>query len=159
MKDLTPEQLKEMMDISYMFKKKKERNDQPERLLQRKICNHLQEYYPDVYFMSDPSGIKLSPNILKLLKSTRSAHSQLDICIMEPSREFKGLFIEVKASTPYQKNGELFTDPHLEDQHLVMQVLRSKGYQCLFCWSLDQAIIIFDIYLGKPVQDNSPLFP
>lgn len=159
MPELTDQQ-KAMCNIDYLTKRKKERNDQPERILQKKICEHLKTYYPDVYFFSDPSGIKLSPNILKLLKATRSAHSQLDICIMEPNEEFKGLFIEVKASTPYKQNGELFADEHLQDQYSVMKKLRDKGYQCVFCWELKQAIIIFEIYFGK-YHDNKyePLFP
>lgn len=141
------------------FKRTKVKNDQPERILQRKICDHLRTFYPKAYFMSDPSGLKLSPNILKLLKATRSSHSQLDIAIMEPSHEYKGLFLEVKAKSPYKQSGEIYKDEHLLDQLLVMEYLKKKGYNCKFTWSLDHAVEILTGYLGQPITTNEPLFP
>lgn len=158
MPELTDEQ-KAMCDISYLTKRKKERNDQPERILQRNICDYLQTHYPDVYFMSDPSGIKLAPNILKLLKSTRSRHSQLDIVILEPSDPYKALFLEVKANTPFKLDGGLKTDEHLAEQWVVMKELISKGYACHFVWSIEQAVNMVRGYLGAPVRDTTPLFP
>lgn len=164
---MTPEHIelmnqKAMMNIDYMFKRKKEKNDQPERILHKKICEHIQTYYPDVYFFSDPSGIKLSPNILKLLKATRSRHTQLDIVCLEPftigDKRHSGLILEVKAKSPYQKNGELFKDAHLEEQNYMIQQMESKGFKAGFVWELDAAILIFETCFGKPKSDNQPLF-
>lgn len=147
---------KSITNIDYLFKRTKVKNDQPERIIHRNICDHLQTYYPDVYFMSDPSGIKLSANILKLLKSTRSRHSQLDIIIIN---NFSNLILEVKSETPYKLNGELKTDSHLKEQFEVMKMLRAKGHICEFVWNLGMAIKLFELHLGKPVISNEPLFP
>ena len=153
MPELTGEQ-KAMSDTDYLFRRKKERNDSPERKLQKKICDYLQTYYPDVYFFSDPSGLKLSPNILKLLKATRSRHSQLDIVILHKMV----IVLEVKSKSPYQKSGELFNDTHLKEQSEVMQMLANNGCFCGFVWTLDQCINIFTNHLGEPLIDNTPLF-
>lgn len=164
MVELTAEQ-KAMCDISYLTKRKKEKNDQPERILQRNICDHLQTHYPDVYFFSDPSGLKLSPNILKLLKATRSAHSQLDIVILEPftmkatMKSYSGLILEVKASPPFKENGELLKNEHLQEQKYVMDLLEQKGFLCRFTWSMDYSIRMFEMCFGKPKTDSNPLFP
>lgn len=155
MPELTPEQ-KAMCDISYLTKRKKEKNDQPERVLQKKICDYLQTHYPDVYFFSDPSGLKLSPNMLKLLKATRSRHSQLDIIIVH---NFCNIILEVKAESPYKINGELKTDTHLKEQFEVMKMLRVKGHVCEFIWDLGMAVKLFELHLGKIKVDNTPLFP
>lgn len=136
----------------------REKNAQPERILQRNICNHLRTFYPDVYFMSDPSGIKLSPNVLKLLKATRSSHNQLDIVILEPFNIYKGLILEVKAETPYKLNGELKTDDHLKDQFEVMRMLNTKGYYCDFVWNIEMAMNMFVKAFGEPKLTEEPLF-
>lgn len=151
--ELTDQQ-KAMCNIDYMFKRKKVKNDQPERKLQKQICEHLQTFYPDVYFMSDPSGLKLSWNILKLLKATRSKHSQLDVVIIHNCI----IVLEVKAETPFKLNGGLKTDKHLQEQFEVMKSLRDMGHIAEFVWTLEQAVDIFEVHLGKPVLTNQPLF-
>lgn len=130
----------------------------PEEKLQKEVCKYIQSYYPNVYFMSDPSGLRVTPGLRDLLMKTRSNHAQLDLLIMEPCREFKALIIELKSESPFKLNGELRTDKHLADQKLTMELLESKGYKCSWCWSLEQAKLILENYLGKPYVDDRPLF-
>lgn len=153
MPQLTDQQ-KAMVPIDYLLKRKKAKNDQPERSLQKKICDYLQTHYPNVYFFSDPSGIKLSPGILRLLKATRSRHTQLDLIIIDK----KVIILEIKAKSPFQKNKELFNDPHLKEQQDVMIGLSAMGHISGFVWTLNGAIELFTEHLGEPVQDLTPLF-
>lgn len=133
--------------------------EQSEKILHRKVCDYLQEYYPHVYFDSDSSGIRVGQGMANQLKQTRSSHAHLDLTVLEPSREFKALILELKVKTPFLKDGSLSTEAHIQDQFITMCLLESKGYKCMWCWSLDQAITIFQNYLGDPKQDNTPLFP
>ena len=132
-----------------------------EEKLHRKLCQYLKGYYPSVYFISDPSGIRLGQSnwkVKSLLKSTSSNHKHLDIHILEPSKEFIGLIIECKLETPFKNNGELKSGEHLEMQKLIMDALESKGYRCSFVWDFNQGIALFENYLENPVIDNTPLF-
>lgn len=134
------------MHITQTFK-----NQQPERHLQKAICKYLNIQYPNIYFDSDSSGIKVSWNTALLLQQTRSnRHAHLDLFIAEPSKDKKGLFIEIKSETPFKQNGELKTDKHLHDQFKTMEMLRSKGYHAVFVWTFEQAKEVLDFYLGAP---------
>ena len=126
-------------------------NEQPEKILHRKLCSYLKENYPEVYFFSDPSGLRVTPGLRIQLQQTHSAHPQLDLVILEPSLQYKALVLELKAESPYKKNGELLKSDHLEKQLKTMNFLKSKGYHCLFAWTEDMARAIFNEYLGLPV--------
>lgn len=130
----------------------------PEEKLQKEVCAYLSSSYPNVYYQSDPSGLRVTAGLRTLLMKTRSNHAHLDITILEPCREFKALIIELKSESPFKLNGELKSDKHLLDQKITMDLLESKGYKCNWCWSLDQAKLILENYLGKPYVDDRPLF-
>lgn len=159
MPELTDQQ-KAMCNIDYMIKSKV-KNDQAEAKLQRTFCQWLGMQYPNVYFTSDASSLGAGWNTIKNIKATKSAHAQLDVVILSPSwnEYLYGLVLEFKKETPFLKDGSLSKEKHIQDQLKTMQLLRAKKYKAEFVWSLEQAISISTEYLGKPKQDNTPLFP
>lgn len=131
----------------------------PEQKIHLEFCDWLGYSYPDVYFDSDPSGLRVTPSIRNILMKTRSRHAHLDIIILEPRREWKGLIIELKSETPFKQNGELKSSDHLSDQAYTMSLLESKGYKCNWAWSVEQAQQISINYLGASTVPDEPLFP
>lgn len=131
-----------------------------EQKLQIKLCNYIQNFYPNVYFSSDPSGLRVTPGLRSILKATRSRHAHLDIEIFAPSKNgmYHALFIECKKVTPFKQSNDLSEEKHIQEQFKVMNMLQKQGYYCTFCWSLELGIDIINNYLGPPEIDNSPLF-
>lgn len=131
-------------------------NEKSEQKLQIKLCSYIKNFYPNVYFSSDPSGLRVTPGLRSLLKATRSSHAQLDVTILEPSRcgLYHGLIIECKKETPYKQNGELKEDQHLKDQLATMNLLEFKGFRCQWCWDYETGVAILNGYLGKPIADH-----
>lgn len=109
------------------------RKAQPEYDLQVAIASYLRTQYPQVDFMSDTiAAVKL--------------HCP-DLLIFESRRGFHGCFLELKASTPYEQNGELKKDAHLANQAATIQRLQQKGFYAGFVWDFDQAREMLDWYL------------
>lgn len=160
MNELTDLQ-KSMCDISYLTKRKREKNDQVEAKLQRAVCSWISMQYPSVYFTSDASSLGAGWNTIRNIKATKSGHAQLDLVILSPSwNGYKyGLILEFKKESPFLKDGSLSKEKHIQDQFKTMHLLRAKNYKCEFVWSIDQAIKIITEYLGNPIQTHEPLFP
>ena len=131
----------------------------PELKLHKEVAEYLQEFYPSVYFLSDPSGLRVSMHTARILKATSSSHSHLDVVVLRKSRQFSFLIIELKSDTPYKQNGELKSNEHLESQKLSMDMLEAEGALTMFAWSIGQVKDILHNYLGQPVTKNEPLFP
>jgi DNA-dependent RNA polymerase auxiliary subunit epsilon len=80
----------------------------------------------------------------------RSGSKLPDIWIPEPAGIYHGLFLEVKAESPFRKDGALYADDHIKEQAVMIERLKKKGYQAMFVWSLEQAIVEFKKYMqGK----------
>lgn len=59
-----------------------------------------------------------------------------------------GLFIELKTTSPYLKDGKtLKASPHLAEQAMMLKALESQGYKAVFAAGFDQAIQIIEEYL------------
>lgn len=129
-------------------------NKRPEERLQIELCQYLKEYYPSVYFYSDPSGLRVTKGIRYLLQQTRSNHAHLDLVILEPLHGKCGLVLELKSETPFKINGDLKKDPHLEDQLSTMRHLDVKGFFCVWCWDYETGVAILNSYLGSPIVDH-----
>ncbi len=112
---------------------------QPEYNLQVQICRYIVLQYPNVLFMSDT---------VAQVKLTMPNFKCPDLIIFEPRWGNAGLFIELKAESPYKNNGELKSNEHLQGQFDTMQLLRRKGYICGFAWTFDMAKKIIDEYLN-----------
>ena len=130
------------------------KKQQPEYELQKAICQFLRVKYPNVLFKSDTgAGVKLTmPQAVRNKAIQKDGFKCPDLMIFEPKRnlnffDFCGLFLELKAESPYNKNGTLKQDMHIQAQWQSILELRSRGYWADFIWSLDQAIEIFEDYL------------
>ena len=123
----------------------------PEQNLQKQLCQWIRIQYPDIYFMSDASGLPIgSWGLRNLLKTTRSKHAALDLVILEPRGEYHGLVIELKAKSPYQKDSvSLKNDEHLLEQAKSMRGLHGKNYQVGFIWDFEQGIKYINEYLKQ----------
>lgn len=134
-------------------------SEKSEQILQIKLCSYIKNFYPNVYFSSDPSGLRVTPGLRSLLKATRSRHAQLDITILEPRYGKMGLILELKKESPFKIGGkELKKDKHLQDQLVTMNHLYNKGFLCMWCWNIDDGINVLNEYLGPPVQEPDEFF-
>jgi hypothetical protein len=114
------------------------------------VADYVKLAYPDVIFISDSSGVRVSPGTAKKLKRTRSNHTHIDIYFLEPRKGKCGLFLELKAVDIYQKkNPELFLkSDHVNDQDRTIKMLNKKHYKACFAIKFDQAKQIIDEYLN-----------
>ena len=121
----------------------------PEYELQRTCVTWLRYSYPKLLFMSDTvASVKLTMPQAVRNKSIQCPDFHCpDIIIFKPTDKYHGLFIELKAETPYKKNGKLKSGEHLWKQRETMERLEKLGYKCSFCWSLEMFIGLVNSYL------------
>jgi len=105
--------------------------------------------YPDVLFLSDTIGnVKLT-----MLQAARNKAIQKygfacpDLLILQPNKEYKGLFIELKIKSPFKKDGTLLKNEHLEEQQKAIDKLNLIGYKALFAWDIVSICKLIDSYL------------
>ena len=77
-----------------------------EKQLHLQICTYLKLQYPKIIFATDGSGLRVSIGEAKRLKKLRSSNGIPDIIIFRPSKSHNGLFLEVKAKSPFKKDGD-----------------------------------------------------
>lgn len=120
--------------------------------LQSQISSYLIYQYPDVDFLSDTvASVKLTmPQAQRNKKVQKPGFKCPDLLILEPRGEYHGLFIELKASTPYKKCGnELKKNQHNQEQDKQLKKFEKKGYRATFAWSFEMARSIIDNYMKK----------
>jgi len=122
-----------------------------EKQLHIAICQYIKMQYPNVYFLSDPSGIRMSIGMAVQLKKTRSNDAQLDIVILEPNNTHRALILEVKRdfSEVFKKDMTYRNNKHVKDQNKSIKKLDSKGYFAVYVFSFDMAVEIIDKYLNN----------
>lgn len=103
-------------------------------------------------FGSDASGLKLPKGQASKLARMKSGPKLPDMWIAEPSNGYHGLFLEVKAESPFKKDGSLYAGDHLKEQAAMIERLKKKGYQAMFVWSLEQAIVEVNKYMRKQTK-------
>jgi len=119
-----------------------------EKILHKTICKYIKLQYPKVIFITDGSGLRVSIGEAKRLKQLRSSNGIPDIIIFKPSEYYHGLFLEVKTKRPYKKDGDLFSNEHLQEQSNMINRLMGLGYYAKFVWSFNQATKIIDDYMA-----------
>lgn len=137
--------------------------------LQKQISRYISIEYPEVVFLSDTVAF------LKLNKRQAGRNSAIqkkgfrcpDLLILEPKKGHCGLFIELKTTSPFKKNGELKSQKisktstigktkvvvseydHLQEQQKSIDLLNKKGYFATFSWGFEMTKEVIDNYL-KP---------
>ena len=123
------------------------RNDKEYQLC-KAISQYLNMQYPNVIYKWNLSGSNLSMAQAGKMKQLNKYRGFPDLEIMQPIGIYSGLFLEVKKESPFKKDGMLKTDSHLFEQQSMHILLRERGYQCLFVWTIDDAINIVDEYFN-----------
>jgi hypothetical protein len=125
------------------------RKEQPEYTLQKQVAQYLRLRYPDVFFLSDTvASVKLTiPQQVRNKAIQCPTFSCPDLIIFQPNENYNGLFIELKAETPYKKDGLLKKSEHLEAQQQTLGILKARGYYATFGWEFEQIKQIIDNYL------------
>lgn len=124
---------------------------QPEYQLQTLVCRWLIMQHPSVLFLSDVrAAVKLTiPQQMRLKKLQKPSFACPDLMLFAPNRHYAGMFLELKASSPYKRNGELRTDDHLHAQWASITHLRELGYHADFYWDYDQISTAINEYLRE----------
>ena len=119
--------------------------------LQKSVVSYLSYQYPDVDFLSDTIAcVKLTDRQAsrnKLIQ--KNGFKTPDILILEPRKNYCGLFIELKIKTPFKKDATIKASQkdHLKLQYECLKKLSSKGYKAEFSWGFDMTKKIIDDYL------------
>lgn len=131
-----------------------------EESIQRQVCTYLRRQYPHVIFRTDFTAgrIVLTPNQGRQYAALQSGSGFPDLMILEPSRSFHGLLLELKRDGTTiilktgPRKGKISSNLHIQAQALVINQLRHKGYYANFAIGLDDAIQQIDWYFNKPVS-------
>lgn len=129
---------------------------QPEFNLQCSIAEYLRLQYPSTPFLSDVrASMKLTiPQQVRSKKVQAADFAWPDMFIAVPRKGKAGLFLELKAESPFKVSGTgLKKDAHLERQAAAILQLKERGYDALFVWDFDQAKEIIDGYLKETNQE------
>lgn len=121
-----------------------------EGYLHQHVCDYLRIRYPGVIYRTDfASGIKLPIWMAARHKRLQSGRAYPDLFIAQPQGAYHGLFIELKASNIYLKNGSLRSNPHLSEQDNMLKRLTKLGFRAEFAVGFDDAKAIIDGYLKR----------
>jgi len=125
------------------------RKEQPEYRLQKQVCEYIKLQYPKLFFMSDTVAfLKLTePQKVRNKAIQTDVFKCPDLIIFKPNGTYHGLFIELKAETPYKKDGNLKKSDHLEAQQATLATLNTLRYKAVFGWEFEQIRAIIDDYL------------
>lgn len=126
------------------------RKEQPEYQLQKQVCQYLNIQYPKVMYLSDTvAAVKLTiPQQVRNKAIQKEGFKCPDLLILQPNKYNSGLFIELKAKTPYKSNGfVLLSNPHVEAQAETLNQLNKIGYYACFSWSFEDCKSIIDSYM------------
>lgn len=124
---------------------------QLEKHLHIKVCDYLRVAHPYALFRTDLGGIKLTMGQATQVKRMNGGkRAWPDLFIAHPSGKYHGLFIELKATDIYKKDGvTLKKNPHVEEQQLMLEMLRNRGYKAEFAVGYDQAVKLIKRYLSR----------
>ena len=84
------------------------------------------------------------------VKKLRSSRGFPDITLYEPRDRYSALFIELKRTGEkvFRKDGSIYTNTHLQEQHDMILKLRERGYYADFAIGFDKAKKLVDWYLN-----------
>ena len=125
------------------------KRNNPEYNLHRAICRYISLQYPKVMFNSDMAGVNTSKTARGMAKTLRSERGFPDLVLYEAKGKYHGLFLEVKISTPFKKNGEIKSGDHLKEQQHVLWKLEQRGFKALFVWDISDAMVIINEYMNQ----------
>ena len=122
-----------------------------EKTLHKAVCRYISLQYPEVMFVSEPGGIRVTPGIAREIAKLRSDIGLPDLYILEPSKGHHGLILELKKDIDEYRNkkGEIRGNKHIQIQNKILKKLRRRGYFAVFAGGFDEAQRIIDWYLTE----------
>ena len=123
-----------------------------EKVIHSMIADYINLQYPNVIFLSDPSGMRLSIGLRNEVKRKRCKRYKIpDLIILHPEKGYSGLILEIKKQGEklYKRDGNTWIDEHIEAQAKSLARLKEIGYCASFAIGFDEAVSIINQYL-KP---------
>lgn len=137
-----------------MYTKRRPIKYNSEAMLHQQVTEYVKIRYRHVLFRTDfAAGLKLSMPQAVLHKKLQASRAWPDLQLAEPSHasygKYPGLFIELKAEGVklYKVDGTLRANEHFEEQAIMLQRLRDRGYKAEFCVGFIEARKLIDEYL------------
>lgn len=117
------------------------------------ICKAISVYlklqYPKVIFHWDLAGLNLSRAQAGMMKAIQGDRGYPDLFIAKAMCGYNGMYLEIKAITPYLKDGKtLKSDKHLIEQQMNHARLKKEGYFAYFVVGFDEAKEAIILYLN-----------
>lgn len=143
---------------------------QHEQNMQKQVCHYLKLQYPNIMFRSDTSSGRWEYNRRDLAAKIiyNSSKSWPDLFIYEPRMvagvQYAGLALELKKEgttiivTRGERRGHLTSNPHIQEQAILLKELKARGYYANFAVGFDQAKRIIDWYFGRAEPVNGSIF-
>lgn len=140
-----------------------------EENMQRQICHYLKLQYPNAIFRSDTSSGRWEYSRRDLAAKViyNSQKSWPDLFIYEPKfiegQQYAGLALELKKEGTTivlrtgPRKGHLTSNPHIQEQALLLKELKKRGYFATFAIGFDHAQKTIDWYMGREVKENVEL--
>ena len=122
-----------------------------EKQLHKAVCRYISLQYPEVMFVSEPGGVRVTPGIARKIAKLRSDVGLPDLYILEPSQGYHGLILELKKSVSEYRTikGDIRDTKHIQVQNKILKKLRRRNYFASFAGGFEEAQNIIDWYL-KP---------
>lgn len=131
---------------------------QPEFDLQKAVCRYLDVQYPSALYLSDSvAQVKLTfPQQARNKAIQKQGFKCPDLLILEPNADYYGLFLELKATDIYKKDGSLKKNDHVEGQQKTLKDLWARGYFATFAIGFEQAKERIDTYFSMTSSAHLP---
>ena len=139
--------------MAYKFRKvisQKVVRKTPEKILTDDLVKYFKQVKRNVIYKFDlASDLRLTIQQASRNSKIGGAWSKghPDLVIYEMRGRYGALFLELKAVTPYKKNGELKKNEHLKTQDWFHGELRKRGYKVEFSTGLEESIKKIEDYL------------
>jgi hypothetical protein len=140
-----------MTSAEYARMKDKGRIIESESQAQSRLCDYMRLAYPKLWYFIDEASLKADFRTAAVMKRQQKSYKRPDIQLLEARGRYFGFFIELKREDLllYKPNGE-FINQHIEEQDIVLQELRNRGYKAEFIKGFDAARSAVDAYMKLP---------
>ena len=100
-----------------------------EYIICKQIAVYMRLQYPQYIYHYDLAGLNLSKSQSGMMKAIQGKRGFPDFFLAHSIDEYSGLFLEIKAETPYLKDGKtLKSSEHLREQQNMINNLNFNGY-------------------------------
>jgi len=120
-----------------------------EKEIHTAVCKYLDAQYPDVIYLSDASGMRVTIGLQIEMKRKRCKSYKIpDLIILHPNKTYKGLVIEIKTdlSKVVTKSGDIRKNIHVNEQLRTLERLQQLGYAGVFGCGFDHIKKLLDEY-------------